>query len=85
MKSQSTCFKQQDVILRTRLRKVNCFFDNGCRIRLVSLAAQRYITEVISKSLEYNKLSQGHSTSQSVGSDVLFSVRETVRKTTHLY
>lgn len=41
--------------IEDEVRYVIISFDYFCSIRLVSLAAQRYITEVISKASEYNK------------------------------
>ena len=50
--------------IEDEVRQVITGFDYFCSIRLVSLAAQRYITEVISKANEYNKERRNHESAQ---------------------
>ena len=58
MKLQSTFCSRSVAISQMSLRSV--FYENVPfrRIRLVSIAAQRYITELISKSVDYQKQRQ---------------------------
>ena len=56
MKSQSTYCRHQDAILRMRRRLPFGFLVMERSIRLVSLATQRYLSEIISVARNYNKM-----------------------------
>ncbi|CBK24061.2 uncharacterized protein [Blastocystis hominis] len=47
-----------DEITKYLLQSVGCDITDESSIRLVSIAAQRYITELISKSVDYQKQRQ---------------------------
>lgn len=56
MKLQSIYCRHLDVILKMKHRFVFGFLVMEHRIRLVSLATQRYITEIISVAKNYKKM-----------------------------